>query len=426
MTCTVEVFFALNAEGGPYFTLNDPVQGELDNTTYLLFGELPVDVTDAVRGVSISRGRSSPLDSFDAGTCAVTLNNMDRRFDPTFTGGPFFGELVPGKRCRVTCEGVVIFDGNIEDWALEYEPSGFATATFTAADRLGALANRFFLQHTTTAGQTPGQRITSTLNRAEVSFPAGPRSINAGAATLQADAVSWGSNVLNYLQLVEKTEQGYLFASRSNVLTFKGRRDLLNPVPVVEFTDDGTGVPYQTIELDYGSELLFTRVQVDREGGTNQTATDSAAVAAFGTRTLSLGELLFDDDTQSSDLADDLLAQFSAPKLRVKGLSVVLPGLDSAHATATAGLDLTDLVRVRFQQQPNTAGGFGASAFGTSAFGSPPPDGLVSIVIVESVEHDVTPDQHVVRFGFADTRAGLFLTLDDPTLGRLDNNVLAL
>ena len=42
-----KVFIAFNLEtlGGEYFTLNDPVKGLLDNTTYPLVGDTYVDVT---------------------------------------------------------------------------------------------------------------------------------------------------------------------------------------------------------------------------------------------------------------------------------------------------------------------------------------------------------------------------------------------
>ncbi len=37
---------------------------------------------------------------------------------------------------------------------------------------------------------------------------------------MQADYVSWDSNVLNYLQLVARTDAGLLFSSRTNVVTY--------------------------------------------------------------------------------------------------------------------------------------------------------------------------------------------------------------
>ena len=46
------------------------------------------DVTPWVREIHTRRGRTRELDSFSTGTMTVTLNNSDRRFDPTYTSTP--------------------------------------------------------------------------------------------------------------------------------------------------------------------------------------------------------------------------------------------------------------------------------------------------------------------------------------------------
>jgi len=53
----VEIAFDLAANGlGSFFTLDDPVKGKLDNTLYVLGGDVLVDVTNTVRQVSVSVG----------------------------------------------------------------------------------------------------------------------------------------------------------------------------------------------------------------------------------------------------------------------------------------------------------------------------------------------------------------------------------
>ena len=80
----VEIAFDLSAAGnGDFFTLNDPIKGELDNTIYPLAGDILTDVTTDVRGLSIRRGRSRELDKYQAGSLDVTLDNRDRDYDPT-------------------------------------------------------------------------------------------------------------------------------------------------------------------------------------------------------------------------------------------------------------------------------------------------------------------------------------------------------
>lgn len=66
------------------------------------------DVTPYVlldRGCTVNRGRSSELDDYRAGVCSFTLENRGRQFDPSYTPGPYFGDLLPGVPVKI--EGVV-------------------------------------------------------------------------------------------------------------------------------------------------------------------------------------------------------------------------------------------------------------------------------------------------------------------------------
>jgi hypothetical protein len=60
-----------------------------------------VDVSAYVAEVSTNRGRSSELDQFSAGTCTITLEADDRRFDPLNTAGPYYGDLLPNTPVRI-------------------------------------------------------------------------------------------------------------------------------------------------------------------------------------------------------------------------------------------------------------------------------------------------------------------------------------
>jgi hypothetical protein len=65
---TVRIAFDLAAGGaGNFFTLDDPVLGELDDAPFGLAGDILEDVTAEVRSVSVRRGRSRELERFQAG-----------------------------------------------------------------------------------------------------------------------------------------------------------------------------------------------------------------------------------------------------------------------------------------------------------------------------------------------------------------------
>lgn len=401
----VLVWFDLSATGGDFFTLNDPVKGKLDDTTYRLAGDLPQDITSHVLSLSTSRGKRSQLDpDIGAGSLVVTLDNSDRTFDPLYVSSPFFGNIVPGKRIRVSAAGVPIFDGLIEDWDFAYSPQRVATCTIHAADALATLARCRFLEWTTTASQSASERIEDVLDRAEVSFPAN-RNISGGQSVLQDDLVTWGSNVLNYLQLVARSELGWLYASRDGVLTFRDRHAAVNGQPVVTFDD--TGEPsFHEVEVSYGSELLFNRVSIDREGGIAQTSTDADSIAAYGARGLAIPGLLLDSDAQSADMADYLLGRYREPELRFSSLTVKTEGLEPSDRASVVALDITDVIGVRW-----TPSGVGAQTDRKA--------------VVIGVAHRITPAQHEVVLYLSDADRNAYLTLDDPVFGRLDFNLLA-
>lgn len=104
-----------------------------------------VDVSADLRLAEITRGRNQELDRYQAGTCAVTLLDTARKYDPTNTAGPYYPNLKPMKRLRVraTWAGVTypLFAGFIDSIDHEYAgpPSGYAQATIRATDGFAVL-----------------------------------------------------------------------------------------------------------------------------------------------------------------------------------------------------------------------------------------------------------------------------------------------
>lgn len=87
------------------------------------------DISQYVRNISTSYGRSSELDEFSAGTFTITLNNIDRRFDPLYAAGPYFGSLLPMKPIRIRVQSPLdgpgtttyIATGFILGWQQSYD-----------------------------------------------------------------------------------------------------------------------------------------------------------------------------------------------------------------------------------------------------------------------------------------------------------------
>ena len=119
---------------------------------YIAFADGPLvasptwtEVTAYVRNVRTSRGRSNELEEFSAGSATILLNNRDRRFDPDYASGPYFGNLLPRRQVKVEAvySGVTypVFRGVVQSWQQSYPALGRdATTTIQCADLFALLA----------------------------------------------------------------------------------------------------------------------------------------------------------------------------------------------------------------------------------------------------------------------------------------------
>lgn len=86
----------------------------------------------------IASGRSSEFSKFAPSSCQITLKNIDRRFDPEYSSGPYFGNLLPGKkiRVRVTYSAVTydLFTGFVQGWPQSYIDAFDSNVTINAID----------------------------------------------------------------------------------------------------------------------------------------------------------------------------------------------------------------------------------------------------------------------------------------------------
>jgi hypothetical protein len=100
------------------------------------------DISDFVRSVSTRRGRNHELGRMQAGEATLTLDNRDRRFDPTFTSSPYFPNVIPMRQIRIRATYLAVtydvFYGFIEDWGQTW-PSPAANAVGDAEISLHAV-----------------------------------------------------------------------------------------------------------------------------------------------------------------------------------------------------------------------------------------------------------------------------------------------
>jgi hypothetical protein len=399
----VLVGFQTTTGFGNPFQLNDPVFGVLDTST--LGGLAFADLTSLVESVNITRGRNRQLDQFNSGTATVTFDNASRILDPLNTDSIFYPFVLPRCPIVISANGIPIYSGLVVDWNLDYDLANQDRMYARCADDFTVLANQA-LNAFTPSAQLSGARVAAVLDRPEINYQ-GARQIGTGSSNLGAYAVSAETNVLNYLQLVTTSEQGYLYISADGTLTFKGRTEVLNQPADAVFASNGTNLPYQTLTNEFGDELLYNYIVTESPAGGPFDAIDTASQALYQSQQYSVTNLLNSSASEVEALGEYLLGKYKNPVLRFTGLSNQLAALSAADQDACLNLDLTEIASI------------------TKTFVQGTPSSVTQTVIVSGISHNITPQSHIISYTFESTDGNQYLTLDDAIFGVLDQNLLA-
>ena len=405
-TMQVMVGFQSTTGFGTPFLLNDAFYGVLDTAGRgTLGGVTMVDLTYLVESVNITRGRSRQLDQFNAGTATIAFDNASQILNPSNTSSPYYPFVLPRCPVQILANGIPIYTGVITDWNLDYDISNEDIMYASCADQFTVLANQA-LNAVTPSAEASGTRINTVLSYSEINYQ-GARAIDTGSSTLGAYAIAQDTNVLNYLQLVNTSEQGYLFMSANGTLTFKGRSSVLNPVAGATFNTDGTGLPYQTLVNQYGDELLYNYIVTQSPAGAKQTASNATSIALYQAQQYALLDLLNSTTTEVAGLGNYLLGKYQNPVLRFTGLSTQMAALSATNQNIVLGLDLTSICTV----------------VKNFVVGTPATE--TQTLIVSGVSHNITPGSHIVSYTFESTDGNQYLTLNDTIFGTLNTNLLS-
>jgi hypothetical protein len=309
------------------------------------------------------------------------------------TGSLFALSIIPRKAFSVSFNGQPIYTGQVEDIDLSYDLSSDSTTIFKASDAFTLLAPRVLAPGTAVV-ESPGDRINSVLSSPEVNWPPARRNIDEGLTTLGTDVVGENTNALTYLQTIEQSEPGAFFTAKDGLLTFRSRSSLQRATNT-RFTDDGTGLPFSDIELEYGTESLYTVVNVEYiNSGTapspgTATAVNTVAQVDYGIIDYTVKTLL-DGGTQAQELADFYSQRYSTPTLRINSLQVDVEALTPSQFSQLLALELGDGCEIVFT--PNGIG-----------------DPLTRFVSIDGISHEITPAKHTVRLDFSESISGFIL-----------------
>jgi len=407
----VELGVNLGARDPNTFLLDDATRGVLDNTLYTLSGDRFFDISDRLVSVSTSRGKNQALDRIDAGQLNLVVDNFDRLFDPLYENGFYFGQLIPGKEIRISCNGFPVIYGYVDDLDIAYEPGNRSVVSFQASDGLSNLTINN-LPEVFPDVELSGARVTRILDLPEVAWPTDKRSIDTGNSFMSDTDISEGTQAVSYLQLLATSEAGEVFVSKDNNFVFKARNSPPGVIDLI-FTDEAsipgfTTVPFAELGVVYGSEQLFNRIVLTNDFPTfpdEALAEDAESQLVYGPRSYTVDGLLNNDASDLQFLADFLLARFKEPQYRFESLSVILDTLSEAQQNEVLDLEIGNIVQVKFTPS-----------------GIPP--AIEQFCRVIGISHDWQNNEKRINLALERLDFSLFI-LDDPTLGILDEDRLS-
>lgn len=370
---------------------------------YLGSGTVSADeVTSYVRSFTSSRGKSRELDQYTAGQFSIVLDNRTRAFDPLNTSSPFNGKIVLRRRVTVKVGTDFIFSGYVQDWSLSYDVNGDSIAVASGADGFMYQANQV-LDDVTTSIQKSGARILVALGRPYCGIPSdASSSVAQGNFDVIDEPIVAGTNLLEYLQLVTRAENGSMFWGKNNQFTYKANNG--GSVTTTTFTEDGSDIPYNAISVSYGSDYLYNRIQLENLNLDTGTKDVASSITSYGAVVYSDTGMLTYSPASMTALAGLLAGRYSVPEYRFESVTVELTGLTAAQQTEVLGLELTDFVQVAFT--PNHTGST-----------------ITKWCQVIGIDHQIGVDRHQVMFRFSAADYSWF-TLNHTVLGRLNLNLL--
>jgi hypothetical protein len=176
------------------------------------------------------------------------------------------------------------------------------------------------------------------------------------------------------------------------------------PLPLV-FSDFGPGIRFTQIDVQYGSEYLYTQVEATTQDSFAelQVAEAPQSKEIYGVRTYSITNLLNSDDLGAFEVAKDFLTYYYQPELRVQSVTVDLSNLTLEQKLEVLDLEIDDYISVSFT--PNGIG-----------------DPKISSGLVTAIAHRITLTSHEVELRLRNERT--LFTLDSDSKGILNVNIL--
>lgn len=233
--------------------------------------------------------------------------------------------------------------------AFDYGLGGYIdeAAVYSTALSAARVLAHYEAGATARAGERSDERIGFILD--ELDWPVDLRDLEEGASLLGAAEFKAGDNALEYLRLVNDTEDGKLFITPDGMLRFLDRYwrylDTLATTPQFTFSDT-SDTSYAEFDLDLDDELLVNVARLTRRGGAEQVAINQTSADTYGEAEVQKSELLHQTDAETRAQAEWIVLTQSTPLPRVPKIRVPLHRYSAADQASVAGLDMGHRVSV--------------------------------------------------------------------------------
>jgi len=364
------ITYKVEIEGNEGFILNTDV---LDSG---VLGYLATDVTQYVRSAVSKRGRSSNLGRFTAGQLTVVFDNRGRVFDPNYVSSPLYGAIKPRRKIRFYAgydvkSLVQQFEGYIDNWDFDYDISGDSIATASASDAFTIFAQQL-IDLVSPASELSSDRVRRVLTNSAVAWPLDLFISTGGAFTM--NSVTYSGNVLDYLQTIADSEDGFFYVNQSGVVTFLGW-NAFTTVSIgslalwfsdqyqesIPYFPDFQELPFSSLQTTYGTDQFYNIVTATSSAGT-VTSQNILSQDEFGISSVDL-PVLTAGTAQMGVLTDHMVDKYGEPLFRVTNVSVTLDGMVQAYGSEEIGsAAITKILfydfgaRAQVQYTPNQVG----------------------------------------------------------------------
>jgi hypothetical protein len=199
------------------------------------------------------------------------------------------------------------------------------------------------------AGERSDQRIGRFADY--LAIPSADRAFDTGDSLVAAQATS-GAQPIEAMREVERAEDGVLFISGANLLTFHKRSRRYNTTPAVTLT---MAQVQQGLEFPGDDFGMVNDMSVNRAGNSQARALDQASIDEYGLYRDTL-DIPAADDTTALAVAQWRVGNYGTPRTRIPNVAVELARLESIAPSQVALLLTTDIsTRVRLSGLPAQA-----------------------------------------------------------------------